>query len=51
MQKSSAVEIYQKQIKKAQEAVEKGPFYKTAHFILCSDENKINEPESKALEK
>ena len=34
MQKSSAVEIYQKQIKKAQEAVEKGPaFYKTAKNI------------------
>ena len=52
MQKSSAVEIYQKQIKKAQEAVEKGPtFYKTAKNILYSApmKNKINEPESKAL--
>ncbi|MDG1842544.1 MAG: hypothetical protein P8I93_09380 [Crocinitomicaceae bacterium] len=52
MQKSSAVEIYQKQIKKAQEAVEKGPaFYKTAKNILNSApmKNKINEPESKML--
>ena len=52
MQKSSAVEIYQKQIKKAQEAVEKGPaFYKTAKNILYSApmKNKINEPESKML--
>ena len=52
MQKSSAVEIYQKQIKKAQDAVEKGPaFYKTAKNILYSApmKNKINEPESKTL--
>jgi len=52
MQKSSAVEIYNNQIKKAQEAVDKGPeFYKTAKNILYSApmKRRINEPESKML--